>query len=312
MNNDPSLVTTETVTDHLRCCSFPKLCWSAIIGGTIAAIGIQILLSILGVGAGLAIFTPMSDNDAAKHFSEGAALIWTVCALVSLFFGAVIAGRFSHTMHGGFVHGILVWCLTLIITLAMQSKGTGMVLGGTLKVLGETVGMGAKAAASGLGDVVKEGTKQGADQLKSFTTEALQSVPTNAAPRAEREIGFAVTKLFNPNNDINSETNRAAVIKALTEYAQISEPDATKMVNEWTASYKNFQEELDKAKAQAEQKAKEVADRTAHDLSIAATWSFFGLLLGMLVSAGGGVLGADHALRRVKVEKVRSTQIPVN
>src|SRR5450755_734890 len=113
MNYEPSLVTTETITSRPLCGGFPSLCWSAIIGGTVAAIGIQILLSILGTGAGLAIFAPMTDNNAVKGFSEGAAAIWSICALVALFFGAVIAGRFSHSMHGGFVHGIIVWCLTL-------------------------------------------------------------------------------------------------------------------------------------------------------------------------------------------------------
>jgi hypothetical protein len=315
MNNDPAPVTTEIVTDRPHRCYFPALCWSAIIGGTVAAIGLQILLSILGVGAGMAIFSPMEDNESVKHFSEGAAFIWSLCALVSLFFGAVIAGRFSRSMHGGFVHGLLVWCLSLILSLAMLSAGTGMVLGGTLKVLGESIGIGGQAVAAGLGDMAKEGAKLGADQLKSFTAEAVQSVPTNAAPkaatRAEREIGFAITKLFTTGNDLTAETNRATVVKALTEYAQISEADATKMVNDWTTSYKNLQAELAKAKQAAEKKAKEVADEAAHNLAIVATWTFFGLLLGLLVSAGGGVLGADHALRRVKIEKARAVQSPV-
>ena len=98
-------------------CLFPTLCWSAIIGGTVAAIGIQILLSLLGVGAGLAMFAPMADTRPVAALSEEAAATWTACALVALFFGAVIAGRFPHSIQSGFVQGILVWCLTLIIAL---------------------------------------------------------------------------------------------------------------------------------------------------------------------------------------------------
>jgi hypothetical protein len=313
MNNEPSLVTTETITNRPLCCGFPSLCWGAIIGGTVAAIGIQILLSILGMGAGLAIFTPMTENEAVKGFSEGAAAIWSICALVALFFGAVIAGRFSHSVHGGFVHGILVWCLTLIISLVLLTAGTGMVMGGVLKVLGEGLGIGSKAVAAGAGDLAKEGLKHSSDQLGSFIDEAVQSIPTNAAPkaaiRAKREIGFAVTKLFAPGNDITSPDNRTAVIKSLEDYAQMSEADATKTVDDWMTSYKNLKAELDNLKAMAEQKAKAAADEAAHNLSITAIWSFFGLLLGLLVSAGGGILGADHALRRVKIENVRLTQL---
>jgi hypothetical protein len=71
---------------------FPSLCWGAIFGGTVAAIGIHILLSMLGVGAGLAMFTPATTDHPAA-FSEETAAIWSGCALVALFFGAVIAGR---------------------------------------------------------------------------------------------------------------------------------------------------------------------------------------------------------------------------
>jgi hypothetical protein len=313
MNNEPSLVATETVTDRSLCGGFPSLCWSAVIGGTVAAIGIQILLSILGTGAGLAIFTPMTDNNTVKGFSEGGAAIWSICALVALFFGAVIAGRFSHSVHGGFVHGIIVWCLTLIISLLLLTAGTGLVMGGVLKILGEGLGIGGKAVAAGTGDLVKEGAQRSSEQLESFIDEAVQSVPTNAAPkattRAKREIGFAVTKLFGPGNDINSPDNRAAVIKSLGDYAQMSEADATKTVDDWMVSYKNLKAELDNIKAMAEQKGKVAADEAAHNLSITAIWAFFGLLLGLLVSAAGGILGAETAMRRVQVENVRLAQL---
>jgi hypothetical protein len=96
------------------------------------------------------------------------------------------------------------------------------------------------------------------------------------------------------------------------DYAQFSEADAMKTVDEWIDSYKNLQTELNNIKMMAEQKAKKAADQAAHNLSIAATWSFFGLLLGLIVSAGGGVLGADHALRRVKTQTVRETNLPVS
>ena len=309
--NVPVVIADEPASVRRSVSTFPTLCWGAIIGGTVAAIGIQILLSILGVGAGLAMFTPTMEAHPAAAFSEEAAAVWTGCSLVALFFGAVIAGRFSNSLHGGFVHGIMVWCLTLIITLVLVSLGTGMVMGGALKVLGASVGMGGKAVASGMGDVVKEGAKRSGDQIQSFIQEAVQSISTNAAPkattRASREIGFAVTKLFTPGGDVTSQTNRAAVIKALMDYTQVSEADATKTVDDWTVSYNNLKTELDNLKTTAEQKAKEAADQAASYLSSAAIWCFSGLLIGLLVSAGGGVLGGDHALRRVKVLRETDT-----
>lgn len=302
MNNEPTTpMMTETIKTPCDGRFFPSLCWKAIIGGTVAAIGIHLLLTALGVGAGLATFTPMTDADPAAHFSVGAAVVWSLCALVALAFGGFIAGRFSHSLHSGFAHGILVWSLTLIISLLLLTAGTGMVMGGALKVLGEGLGIGGKAVAAGAGDLAKEGAKRSSDQLGSFIDEAVQSIPTNATPkaavRAKREVGFAVTKLFAPGNDLASRDNRAAVIKALVDYTQMSEADATKTVDEWMASYKNLKAELDNLKLMAEQKAKEAADKAASNLSCAAMWSFFALLIGLLVTALAGRCGAGCALR---------------
>jgi hypothetical protein len=309
MNNEPIIpLTTETTPATAVRAVLPTLCWGAIIGGTVASIGIHILLTALGVGAGLATFSPTTDANPVANFSIGAAIVWTICALVALWFGGALAGRFSHSRHSGFVHGVLVWSLTLIITILLLSMGTGMVLGGALKVLGEGLGIGGKAVAAGVGGLAQEGVKRGADQLGSFIDEAVQSAPTNAAPkdvtRAKREIGFAVTKLFAPGNDVTSQENRTAVTKALTSYTGMSEADATKAVDEWTASYKNLKAELDNLKKLAEEKAREAADRAASNLSCAALWSFFVLLIGLLVTAFGGSCGAKYALRHADSQGV--------
>jgi hypothetical protein len=291
----------------------PSLCWAAIIGGTVAAIGIHILLSMLGVAAGLAAFSPMTDANPTTTFSESTAAIWSACALIAVFFGSVIAGRFSQTVHGGFVHGILVWSLTLIITALLLTTGTTMLLGGGLKILGEGIGLGTKAVSSGINDAAQAGIGRNKNELSSFIDEATQSIPTNSAPkattRARREVGFAVMKLFAPENDINSQENKQAAVKALVDYTQMSQTDAQNTVDGWIASYQELQTELEKAKAAAAEKARKTADEAAHNLAIAGTWTFFGLLLGLIVSGGGGVLGADIAVKRIKVIRTTTTTL---
>src|SRR5665213_2160558 len=124
MTNDPALTSSiETSKNPYPCRFLPYLCWRAIIGGTVAAIGIHLLLTTLGVGVGLATFSLTTDINAGTHFSIGAAIIWTICAWIALWFGGVIAGRFSHSVHSGFVHGVLVWSLTLIISFLLLSLG---------------------------------------------------------------------------------------------------------------------------------------------------------------------------------------------
>ena len=278
---------------------FPFLNWSAIFGGTVLAMAVHLFLGTLGVGASLAIFSPLTDAHPGENFSVGAAVVWSLCALVALGCGGVLAGRYSHSLHGGFVHGILVWSITLIITLTFASIGTGTILGGALKVLGQGAAMTGQAAAAGAGQVLKDTAKRTDTQTGSFIDEAVQSMPAGspqAATRAKREIGFAVTRLFAPDNDVNSPENRRAAIQSLTDYAGMNEADATKTVDGWTTSYRNLEGELAAIKARADEKARIAADEASSHLSAAALWAFVGLLLGLLVAALGGTVGARSAV----------------
>lgn len=294
-------LTAETQTARHARTGLPSLCWGAILGGTVAAIGIHILLTALGVGAGLASFSPLTGMNPVESLSIGAAIAWTLCALLALAFGGFVAGRFSHSHHSGLAHGVLVWCATLILTLGLVSVGTGMVMGGALKTFGAGIGMAGQAGAGGVVELAKEGVKRSGDQLSSFIKEAGQSGPTNAAPKAitqaNREIGFALTKLFTPGNETNSVANRTAAIQTLAQYSGMTESDATKAVDGWIVSAKQLTAELDNLKNTAEEKARIAADEAASNLSHAALWSFFGLLVGLLITALCGRWGAMWSLR---------------
>lgn len=158
----------------------------------------------------------------------------------------------------------------------------------------------AEQAAVGPGQLIKDATDRSSTQTGSFIDEAVQAVPPGSAQvstRAKREIGFAVTRLFAPGNDINSVENRRAAVQSLTNYAGMSDADATRTVDEWTNSYRELQKELGVIRARADEKARIVADEAASHLSAAALWSFVGLLLGLLVTALGGSVGARSAVR---------------
>src|SRR5436190_660181 len=74
---------------------YRALYWPAIFAGVITAIGIHLLLITLGTGIGLATFNPLTDENPAKNFVTGAAIAWSLCALVALFVGGWMAGCFS-------------------------------------------------------------------------------------------------------------------------------------------------------------------------------------------------------------------------
>lgn len=120
-----------------------------------------------------------------------------------------------------------------------------------------------------------------------------------------------MTKLFAPGNDVNSTDNRAAVKKALMDYSQLSAADADKTINEWTTSYNNLKTELDRTKAAAEEKAKVAADQAASNLSTAAMWAFFALLIGLAVTSLAGRFGAQQALLHQEIEWREAGHEPV-
>jgi hypothetical protein len=255
----------------------------------------------------------MTDTNPVATFSVGSAIVWSLFAIIALSFGGWVAGRFSGCPKSGLVHGVLVWSLTLIITLPLLALGTGLALGRVMKIQGDGLGIGRQAVVFAGRDVATTAAKRSHDQLCSFVEEAVQSIPTNAAPkagiRAQREVGFAVAKLFAPGNTAAFQANRMEAINALIVYTEMSAADATTTIDAWTTSHKNLQAELDKIKAEAEQKAKATVGQAAHHLSCAARWSFFALLIGLLGAALGGRCGAKCALRNADLQRVPVTPV---
>lgn len=310
MTSEPSVLKTAETLQTPSDCRLHHLCWGAVLAGTVTAIGIHLLLTALGVGSGLAFFRPMMDTNPVATVSVGAAIVWSLFAIVALSVGGWVAGCFSRCPRGGLMNGVLVWSLTLIITLPLLVAGSGRTLGRAIKIHDEDLRISRQAVAVAEEDLAKTAAKRSQDQLGSFVEEAVQSIPTNAAPkadtRAEREVGFAVTKLFAPGNAAAFQANRLEAINALMVYTEMSAADATTTVDAWITSHKNLQAELDKLKAEinnlkavAEQKAS--ADdnarsvQKAQHLSRVGRWSFFSLLIGLLGASLGGRCGAKCA-----------------
>jgi hypothetical protein len=303
----------ETIQTPLDCRRHHYLCWEAVLAGTVAAMGIYLLLATLGIGANLAVFRHLTDAHPVENFSGGAAMTWSLFAIIALSAGGWIAGRCSGCLQSGCLHGTLVWSVALVIACSLLSAGAGLK---KLIIHHEGWAVNARSVTPDKGDWAKERAKRSRDELCSFTQEAVQSIPTNAAPkaatRAQREVSFAVTKLFAPGNAAAFPANRLEAINALMVYTEMTDADATATIDAWTVSDKNLQSELDKIdtektnlKKMAEQKAKTAADAIAnanadqmsHKHSWAARWSFFALLIGLLGAALGGRCGAKCALR---------------
>jgi hypothetical protein len=314
MTKEPSVSPTQaTDQSAVSCRPHHSLGWGAVLAGTIAALGIFLLLTTLGMGIRLTVFRHLTETHPLANFSAGAAMTWSLFAIIALSLGGWVAGRCSACLPSGCLHGALVWSLALICAGSLLSAGAGLK---RIIIHHETWVMNGRIVASEKDDLTREQAKRGRDELRSFTEEAVQSIPTNAAPkaatRAQREVGFAVTKLFAPGNATAFPANRLEAINALMVYTEMNAAFATTTIDAWTTSCKNLQTELDKIKSEqirlkavaeqqasalADAKANANADQAAYKHSWAAKWTFFALLIGLVGAALGGRCGARCALQ---------------
>lgn len=310
MNPSPPFSSSETlarsnVVVH-QVAPRSNVSWGAILAGTIAALALHVLFMMLLGGLGLAIFSPLTEANPVADFSVGAVIIHSICAIVALWFGGWVAGRFSSatTRSTGWLHGFSVWCAATVGGVTLVALGAGAMLGGISKIVGDgltAIGQPAAEVAGSAADLAADALKQSDQTMTSFVDEAVGNLPedgpANDGIRAKREISFAVARLFNPAKEGDTAANRAAVVTALVDHAGMSQAEADRAVMEWTATYERLQADLAEVKEVAAEKAREAADTAADALAKFSLWAFVGFLLGALAATWGGQLGAKCATR---------------
>jgi hypothetical protein len=307
MNPDPtpSSLNPDGYPGHYFGRHCRSLSWGAIIAGLAAALALQVLFMLLGAGLGFALYTPITDANPVSDLGTGAMIIHGISAVFSLWFGGWVAGRFAPKGCAvGWLHGFLVWCAATVAGVLIVSSSASWALGDLSKLVGGGLSLAGKPAAAlagSAGNMAKDAAKKSTDTISSFVDEAAGNPTAGATPnvtiRAKREVGLAATRLFSPGQEANTATNRAALVKALTDDANLSQADADKMVTEWTESYDHLKADLTAAKNEAEAKAREAADKAAHTLAIFSLCAFVAFVFGAIAATAGGCHGACRALK---------------
>jgi hypothetical protein len=102
-----------------------KLSWGSILGGLLVALGLWVLLGILGLAAGLSAQGPALFQQGG--FRAG---LWTILApLVSLLVGGLVAARSAGIVDRatGAIHGAVLWALALLASLTVLGWSSGAV-----------------------------------------------------------------------------------------------------------------------------------------------------------------------------------------
>src|SRR5687768_14824332 len=103
--------------------------WSSIVAGVLTAFGLFVLLSVLGVAAGMEV-----ADDGTSKFKLGAQIASILSGLFVVL--AFVAGGFIAAWtadvdepESAILHGFLVWALFVVLLLAMIAFGAGAGIG---------------------------------------------------------------------------------------------------------------------------------------------------------------------------------------
>lgn len=303
--HDPALLSTDVVpvTDRR------SPAWGAIIAGAIAGLAVHFLLLMLAAAIGLGVVEPVTDENPVATFGIGAALAWTVSALIALFVGGWVAGRCAARVHSvsGAMHGFLVWCVATIAAVLMVAWGAGAAIGGTAQIIASGTSALAQPVA-GVADLARQAVEENTGAITSMIDEAVESPAVQEAASsaaARREIGQAVRQLFRAGGDLQDPAARTETIQALTR-AGVPDEDANRMVESWITGMERLRAQFDQAQQAAAARAREVADRGADALAKAELWSFIGFIFGALAASMGGRRGQLWEFRHTEIGAVTS------
>ena len=114
--------------------------WSAVIGGAFAAAALSLVLLTLGAGIGLSAISPWSYRGASASTVSAGAILWLIIVqILASALGGYLAGRLRtkwvsiHTHEVYFrdtAHGLLVWCVGLVIAAGFLASAVAAVAGG--------------------------------------------------------------------------------------------------------------------------------------------------------------------------------------
>lgn len=303
-----------------------RISWAAIIAGLAVALGIELLLSLLGIGIGASTIHAVSGESAtASGLGIGSGIWFLMSTLIALFAGGWIAGRMAGMPRAidGSLHGIIAWSLTTLATAYLLTTAVGGILGGATGLLGSALG----AAGSGVAAVAPSAAQAAGSQLQkngvnvdSVTTKiqtmlkqtgdprlspaALKAqaqhqgrVAKNAASKSalnpgetKQNLNALVYRFLHDTGATSKRADRQSLINVVAAQQHVSKAQATKTVDGYAQQAQAAQKQAQAAVAAAQQKAKEAADAAAAGVTKAAISAFFLLLLGAVAAAVGGFL----------------------
>ncbi len=268
-----------------------RLSWGAVLAGVVIAVAVQLVLGILGAGIGLTMVDPVDGTTpGAAGFGIGAGVYWLVTTVVALGAGGYAAARVAgvHERFDALVHGLVVWGVTLILTLYLLTSAVGGIIGGAFRTVGAvagtagaTVGAAAPAAASVAGVDTQDVRSEAAAYLSDAPNDPALMTPEQAQTEVARELPALA------RGGADGQQAERRIVDIVAAQRKISR-------NEAQAQVTRAKQQFVQTKNETIATAKSATDKAAG----AAAGTSFVLVLALLVGAAAAGFGATAATRR--------------
>lgn len=303
----------------------------AVIVGTIVALGLMVLFTLLGVAIGVASLEEVGDG-----LGLGAAIYIVITQIICLAAGGFTAARFispTDSSAGAF-GGVAVWALaTLLVAWGGVSAGT-TVISSTSSLVAQT----SKTTASAVEAIAPEDisvpdiseiagsismadlppelqqTLRDANLTPSQVREAAREAFRNAISEQEmnrarsllsgtlsdiienpssfsEEVNEALDQLVQGENAVLNEQDLTQAQNALLTELDISEDQAEQLVNEVQSAFDSAVETLRQTVSEMQDRLVSAVNDVQSAVASAALWLFIASLLGLGAAAGAGVFG---------------------
>ena len=293
---DDRVQTHATATEDAHAIMINKVSWGAVFAGVVVALVVQVLLTMLGVGIGIATLDPgTGDNPAASTFSITAGIWYAVSGIIAAFIGGYIAARLSGRTvpMTGALHGLTTWAFTTLLVLYLLSTAIGAIVGGAFSGLASALGGLGQTVAQTAGPAIAT-----ADPLEAIES---QVRATGHDPEALNTAAVNAVRGLLTGDRASADQARQQAADALARARGIPPDQAMQQVNQIEQQYRQTVD-------QAQQAATEAADTAASVVSTSALSAFVALVLGAIAGWFGGRSGVVHP---VVTDRVASTRRPL-
>ena len=272
-----------------------KVSWGAIFAGVVVGLITQVLLTMLGVGIGIATLDPMTtDNPTASSFSIGAGIWYVLSGIIAAYVGGYIASRMSGKTVAttGALHGLTTWAFTTLLVLYMLSTAVGGIVGGAFS--------GVTSAIGGLGQTAATAAAPALAQANPLEALEQQVRSTGTDPESLNNAAISAMQALVMGDEGQKADAREKAAAAIASAKNVPIEDARTQVQQYETQYNQTVE-------QAKATALSAADTAASVVSTGAILAFVALVLGAIAGWLGGRSGVVHPVYADRVMPSRRT-----